>query len=436
MEGIMIDPLIGKGNIVTTDGPRWKHLHKMMSPAFSIQHISNMRGMVAAEVMQFRSILHKIAETGEVFRLEDPTQHLTFDVISTATFGRSLDAQTKGSDALVHFENMCRAFMHSRESWNFFSNFFHNRKRDVYRAKLDAIVVDLIKERFDIVQRDQLDLSEKRGLGIMDLILREHMDELCQTGAKELAPDFLADALSQVKTLLIAGSGTTSDTVCFAAMFLSVHPEVVQKMREEHDRVFTPGIDATYEMLKTTPYKLNELVYTTNVVKEVLRFYPIGNSARAGIDYLTYQGRDYPTRGLMVCPVQLTMHMDPEIFPGTQYWILAELSYANACSDPLKFDPDRYTREDFPRHAWRPFERGPRACLGQPLAMDELIITLLLTTRDFDFTCADLKPNKTPRVGWTDLDLTFGDRAFQEFVFEAKPRDGMPMTIKKSNWSS
>jgi hypothetical protein len=68
--------------------------------------------------------------------------------------------------------------------------------------------------------------------------------------------------------------------------------------------------------------------------------------------------------------------------------------------------------------------------------MDELVITLLLTIRDFDFTCADLKPNQTPRTEWFDLDLQFGDRAYQEFVFEAKPRDGMPMTIKKSNWPS
>ncbi|KAI4651583.1 uncharacterized protein J4E79_009063 [Alternaria viburni] len=62
--------------------------------------------------------------------------------------------------------------------------------------------------------------------------------------------------------------------------------------------------------------------------------------------------------------------------------------------------------------------------------MDEFVIVFLLTIRDFDFTCADLKPNKTPRAEWNNLDLTFGDRAYQEFVFEAKPRDGMPMTVK------
>ena len=68
--------------------------------------------------------------------------------------------------------------------------------------------------------------------------------------------------------------------------------------------------------------------------------------------------------------------------------------------------------------------------------MDELKITLLLIVRDFDFHNANLNPNKTPRVGWTDLDLTFGDRAFQEFVFEAKPREGMPMRLSRSSWSS
>jgi cytochrome P450 len=162
---------------------------------------------------------------------------------------------------------------------------------------------------------DKLDLSEKRGLGIMDLILRDYVAER-QNDVEKLDPQFIEDALTQVKTLLIAGSGTTSDTVCFGAMMLSVHPEVVHKMREEHDRVFTPGIDATYEMLKTDPYKLNELTYTNHVVKEVLRFFPIGNTARKGIDTLTYQGREWPAKDLMICPVQLAMHMDPAIFPG------------------------------------------------------------------------------------------------------------------------
>jgi cytochrome P450 len=150
----------------------------------------------------------------------------------------------------------------------------------------------------------------------MDLILREYLTDPDKSTTTELDSEFLVDALTHVKTLLIAGSGTTSDTSCFGHMLLSTHPEVVQKMREEHDRVFAPGIDATYEILKANPKKLNELVYTNCVIKEILRFYPVGNTAREGIDTVTYLGQKWPTKGHMICPVQLAMHMDPKNFTG------------------------------------------------------------------------------------------------------------------------
>jgi cytochrome P450 len=152
-EALMLDPVIGTGNIVTVNGQQWKHLHKMLSPAFAISHITNLRSMVADEVMKFRSIVLEKAKSGEAFKLEDLTQHLTFDVISTATFGRSLDAQTKGSPILEHLENMCRHFMTSRESLNYVRNFFVNRRISIERNKLDAIVEELMQERFKIVKR-------------------------------------------------------------------------------------------------------------------------------------------------------------------------------------------------------------------------------------------------------------------------------------------
>lgn len=153
MEGVTMDPMLGAGNIVSVDGPRWKHLHRMLSPAFSISHTTAMRPAVADEVLKFRSILHEKAQSGETFRLEDFTQHLTFDVIGTATFGRSLNAQADGSPALQHFHNMCRAHRTTRESFNLVRNFFVNARRDSERRKLDANIAELIKERFEIVKR-------------------------------------------------------------------------------------------------------------------------------------------------------------------------------------------------------------------------------------------------------------------------------------------
>lgn len=151
--GNMINPIIGESNIVSIDGPRWKYLHKMVSPAFSISHITAMRPMVAAEVMKFRAVLNQKAQSGETFQLEECAQNLTFDVISTAAFGKSLDAQKQGSPALHHFKSMVQAHMKSRESFNYIGNFFANRTLNSERRKLDKFISELIEERFDHIKR-------------------------------------------------------------------------------------------------------------------------------------------------------------------------------------------------------------------------------------------------------------------------------------------
>lgn len=99
IEAYYADPLIGPGNMLTSEGPRWKHLHKMLSPAFSITHVSNLRPMVAAEVMLFRSKLQEKSRSGEVFKLERLTEYLTFDVIGTATLSVFIEVDSKWLDA-------------------------------------------------------------------------------------------------------------------------------------------------------------------------------------------------------------------------------------------------------------------------------------------------------------------------------------------------
>jgi hypothetical protein len=54
-----------------------------------------------------------------------------------------------------------------------------------------------------------------------------------------------------------------------------------------------------------------------------------------------------------------------------------------------------------------------------------------MTLRDYEFKCADLKPNAQPKTTYTELDTVFGDIVFQELGLEARPRGGMMMTCKK-----
>lgn len=45
-----LNPILGEGNIITSNGARWKRLHDMLAPAFSSAHVSRMAGMIAQDV--------------------------------------------------------------------------------------------------------------------------------------------------------------------------------------------------------------------------------------------------------------------------------------------------------------------------------------------------------------------------------------------------
>lgn len=64
-------------------------------------------------------------------------------------------------------------------------------------------------------------------------------------------------------------------------MLLGMHPEALQRMCDEHDRVFGTTAPETLSLLETNPSKTNELEYTNAVIKETLRLFNVGLSVRA-----------------------------------------------------------------------------------------------------------------------------------------------------------
>lgn len=63
-------------------------------------------------------------------------------------------------------------------------------------------------------------------------------------------------------------------------MLLSTHPEVVQKMRAEHDAVFGKNTSEALRILEGDSSRLNELEYTSAVIKEAMRLFPVGFGVR------------------------------------------------------------------------------------------------------------------------------------------------------------
>jgi cytochrome P450 len=99
---------------------------------------------------------------------------------------------------------------------------------------------------------------------------------------------------------------------------------------------------------------------------------------------------------------------------------------------PEAFRPERYLPGNpyAPTHpdAWRPYEKGPRNCIGQDLAMIEGRVAMALVARYFRMEDDYLEPTEAQlrQFGKVEFD---GNRAYQIFQASAKPKDGLPCRV-------
>jgi cytochrome P450 len=107
---------------------------------------------------------------------------------------------------------------------------------------------------------------------------------------------------------------------------------------------------------------------------ETLRLYPAASSVRIGDSKtrITHNGVTYPADGYMLWVSVNGTHRNPDLFPSPDEYI------------PERFLPPPHNWQEVPKDAWRPFEKGPRSCIGQELAMLEARIIIALTLREFD----------------------------------------------------
>jgi cytochrome P450 len=159
---------------------------------------------------------------------------------------------------------------------------------------------------------------------------------------------------------------------------LHKHPEVMARLRKEHDEVF--GNTSVAEQLKKTPSLINKCPYTLAIIKGVIRLFPPAGAVRGerhGVSISDRNNKSYPVGQLETMSIHQHVHRHP------RYW-----------ARPDNFLPERWLVE--PGHelyppqngAYRPFELGLRNCIRQALVMNEIRILLIITARTFDIVPA------------------------------------------------
>ncbi|KAH8658231.1 cytochrome P450 [Xylariales sp. PMI_506] len=404
-------PILGNNSMVTANGHDWLVARKSFTGPFQPRKVLTHIPGIVEDVKQFCEILGEHAKSGRIFRMEDQGARMIFNISSRVILGLKCNAQREDDEFLELFRKL--ACMAPQDFWSRYLvdvSPIRAYKKWKYGRDIDHYVGRLVDDRMNNGPATKSEEEKDTMFYAIDDAIAANRDGkgvLADTKPKETREMLI----SQVKTLIFAGHDTSASTLCYTFAALSNHPEVLERVREEHREVFGDDLNAAAEKLCAEPNLINSVPYTLAVIKEALRLWPpTGVSLRNGQpgQTLKYDGQEWPTYPFAVLVNNCATMRREDLF-----------------KDAERFYPERHLISDpadpyfVPRDSWRPFEKGPRACLGQTLALAQLKIVLILTLRRFNF----------------EIVYENGTYMYQTLDVTAKPSQGLPtrVTIAREN---
>ncbi|KAF8554602.1 cytochrome P450 [Imleria badia] len=153
----------------------------------------------------------------------------------------------------------------------------------------------------------------------------------------------------EILNIMIAGRDTTAGTLTFIVYLLSMHPHVLARLREEIMAKLGPKKRPTYEAIR-------DMKYLRAVINETLRLFP-AVPFNVRVTYSVF-----------------IMHRRKDLWGP----------------DAEEFDPDRFLDHRLQKYLtpqpfiFLPFNAGPRICLGQQFAYNEMSFMLIRLLQQFD----------------------------------------------------
>lgn len=200
----------------------------------------------------------------------------------------------------------------------------------------------------------------------------------------------LEELKDQILLLLFAGHETLTSAIASFCLLTAQHPEVMQRLRDEQDRLNIMGTP-TLEDLKA-------MSYLEQVLKEVMRLIPpVGGGFRKAIKTFELGGYRIPEGWSIQYQIAQT-HKDESVYPESDRF------------DPERFDPDKAADKQA-SFGYIPFGGGLRECLGKEFARLEMRLFASKLLQNYQW---ELVPNQ-------NLNLTT--------VPTPRPRDGLKVNF-------
>ena len=356
-------PWIGDG-LLLSRGEKWFRNRRLLTPAF---HFDILRPYIDV----YNSCTNKLLQTfnmaacsGNSIEIFQPVSLCTLDIILKCAFSYKENGHSRSDTTYVDnvfqlssmvmertfkpylYSNTLYYMTQSGKSFRSSCNLSHKKAEEVIRSRRKAFQngedpnnVNRYKDFLDIL----LLAKDQDGKGLTDAEIRD-----------------------EVETFMFEGHDTTASGISWALYNLAKHPEIQQRARSE-----LLSLMADRENMELTWEDLGKIPYLTMCIKESLRLHPpVVLISRDLTEPLTIDDHVLPVGTIVVVVIWL-VHHNPTV------WGEDHMEFK-----PERFLPDAVARMD--SHAFIPFSAGPRNCIGQNFALNEMKCTIAKVLLHFD----------------------------------------------------
>ncbi|XP_021345592.1 cytochrome P450 4F6-like isoform X2 [Mizuhopecten yessoensis] len=365
-------PWLGNG-LLLNSGKQWERNRRLLNPAFHIDVLKTYVATFNKVFDTFLTNLEKAASGGKGVELSDPAGKAALDTVLRCAFSFDENIQTEGSThpyvtAVRNITTLAGARM--LKPWLYPEVFFRlsaDGKKFFQHVKyvhdFDEMVIS--ERRKALAAEDSL--VTKRRPDFLDILLT----------ARDEQGEGLTDreVRDEVDTFLFGGHDTTAAAISWTLYLCSKYPDEQEKVFDEVQKVIGDKSNVEWS-------DIQEMTRLSLFLKESMRIHaPVGVIARITTMEHTIDGMTLPANSEVNILIESINHRE-------DIW-----------TDPETFRPDRFS-EDSDRNPFSfvPFSAGPRNCIGQNFALNEIKVAIAQIIKRFKIL-PDLDHETVPQPG-------------------------------------
>ncbi|XP_053549492.1 cytochrome P450 4B1 [Bombina bombina] len=357
-----IVPWIGRGLLVLS-GPKWFQHRRLLTPGFHYDVLKPYVKLMSDSTTVMLDKWEKLIPEKKPVELFQHVSLMTLDSIMKCAFSYESQCQRDSDNAYIkavfdlsYLTNLrLRCFPYHSDAVFYISpHGYRFRKACRITHQHTEKVIQQRKESMKH-EKELEKILQKRHLDFLDILLFAK-DENGQGLSDE-------DLRAEVDTFMFEGHDTTASGISWILFCMAKYPEHQKKCRDEIRSVLAERRHMEWDDLSKIPY-------TTMCIKESLRMYPpvpgVARSLRKPVTF--FDGRSVPAGTLIALSIY-SIHRNPDVWKDPEVF------------DPLRFSPENSSGRH--SHAFLPFAAGPRNCIGQNFAMNEMKVAVALTLNRF-----------------------------------------------------